>query len=352
MEFAAPQAGEVVLQLARQPVGPFLAAGGPPISTGTTKTLRARLRIPAGATTDRKVRIGIAIEAPETSAFFDEARRLVIGMSNLVSTTYSSAEVAARSRLRLPEGFSATPSVKSPNEIDYQVGVPADALHGDWANLALEADGVPLGRARLQLFRPVSIRLAEALPLHFGAQTELTADPPTAPIEPRGGTNLEIQIRNNWPQIETYELEASGEGLEFFPPKTEISVGAIDERRVALRVFAKEGLTACATGACASPGPPTWRCPCAWWWYPAAAPWPGPPTWMAMARPSGFWNRRGRERFSRRRTEAAGWNSPPRTPAATSSPNWALSPRRGVWRSARSQTRWSSRAKAGGERCA
>ena len=243
MEFAAPQAGEVVLQLARQPVGPFLAAGVPTEFDWDDKTLRARLRIPAGTTADRKVRIGIAIEAPETSAFFDEARRLVIGQSNLVSTTYSSAEVAARSRLRMPEGFSATPSVKSPNEIDYQVGVPADALHGDWANLALEADGVPLGRARLQLFRPVSIRLAEALPLHFGAQTELAADPPTAPIEPRGGTNLEILIRNNWPQIETYQMEASGEGLEFFPPKTEISVGAMDERRVELRVFAKEGLT-------------------------------------------------------------------------------------------------------------
>jgi len=151
--------------------------------------------------------------------------------------------VAARSRLRLPEGYTAAPTVKSSDEIDYEIGVPADALHGDWVNLALEADGMPLGRARLQLFRPATIRLVEAIELHFGAQTELTPDPPTAPIEPKAGGNLEISIRNNWPQIRTYRLEAAGDGLEFFPPKTEISVGAVDERRVSLRVFAAEGLT-------------------------------------------------------------------------------------------------------------
>ncbi|MGA9624786.1 MAG: hypothetical protein WBQ65_09970, partial [Bryobacteraceae bacterium] len=242
MEFAAPEPGEVILQLARQPVGPFLAAGKPTAFDWDDKTLRVRLTIPASGAAGNRVRIGIAIEAPDTSAFFNDARRLIIGRKNVVSTSYSSAEVAARSRLRLPEGYTATPTVKSPDEIDYEIAVPADALHGDWVNLALEADGMPLGRARLQLFRPATIRLMEAMHLHFGAQTELTPDPPTAPIEPKAGGNLEISIRNNWSQIRTYRLEATGEGLEFFPPKTEISVGAEDERRVSLRVFAAEGL--------------------------------------------------------------------------------------------------------------
>jgi hypothetical protein len=242
MEFAAPQPGEVILQLARQPIGPFLAAGMPTKFDWDDKTLRARLTIPAGRGSGNRVRVGIAIEAPDTTAFFNDARRLIVGWKNVVSTSYSSSAVAARSRLRLPEGFTATPTVKSPDEIDYEVGVPPDALHGDWVNLALEADGMPLGRARLQLFRPVTIRLMEAIKLHFGQQTELTPDPPTAPIEPKAGGNLEISIRNNWPQIRTYRLEATGEGLEFFPPKTEISVGAVDERRVSLRVFAAEGL--------------------------------------------------------------------------------------------------------------
>ena len=79
--------------------------------------------------------------------------------------------------LRLPEGFTAAPSVKSPNEIDYQVSVPADALHGDYANLALEADGVLLGRARLQLFRPDSALLGGLLGLmqQFDALRQLRA---------------------------------------------------------------------------------------------------------------------------------------------------------------------------------
>lgn len=237
MEFAAPQQGEVVLQLARKPVGPFLAAGRPTDFDWDSQNLRARLKIPAGKSADKRVRIGLAIEAPETSAFFNEAKRLVIGRKNTVSTVYSSEDVAKRSRLRLPEGFTATPTVKSPNEIDYEVGVPAETLHGGYANLALEADGVRLGRARVQLFRPVSIRLIQAMLLHFGTVAELTPDPPTAPIEPKAGTNLEFAIRNNSPDIQNYHLEVSGQGLEFLPAKADLGVAPTDERRIEMRVF-------------------------------------------------------------------------------------------------------------------
>jgi hypothetical protein len=109
--------------------------------------------------------------------------------------------------------------------------------------LALEADGVPLGRARLQIFRPASIRLTQAIPLHFGPATRLPAEPPTAPVESRGGSNLEIVIRNNSPQIQNYHLEAGGEGLDFSPAQTDITVGAQDERPFSLRVFGQEGAT-------------------------------------------------------------------------------------------------------------
>ena len=140
-------------------MGPFIAAGKPTDFDWDEKTQRARLRIPANPKSDHHVRIGIAIAEPESSAFFNEARRLIIGQKNLISTAYSSENLARRSRLRAPEGFSATARVKSPLEIDYEISVPADAVHGDWVNLAIEADGVRLGRARLQLFRPVSIRI-------------------------------------------------------------------------------------------------------------------------------------------------------------------------------------------------
>ena len=239
MEFAAPEGGEVILQLERRPVGPFLAAGKPSDFDWDDKSLRARLKVPANAAGDHRVRIGIAIEEPETSAFFNDVHRLVIGEKNVISTTYSSSDVAARSRLRLPEGYVST-AKERPAGMEYVVAVPADAVHGDFANLALEADGISLGRARLQLFRPAAVRIMEAIQMHIGPATELMPDPPVAVIEPKGGTNLEVSVRNNWPGIQTFRLEASGEGLDFFPAKTEISIGAMEERRYSLRLFAKE----------------------------------------------------------------------------------------------------------------
>jgi stage V sporulation protein SpoVS len=240
MEFAAPRAGEAVLQLARRPVGPYLAGGRPQEFDWDEKTLRARLAIPASDAPGRRMRVGIAVEEPDASAFFEDPRRLLIGRTNRVATVYSSADVAARSRLRLPEGFTAAPAAKSPNEIDYEIGVPADALHGDWADLAIEADGLPLGRTRAQLLRPVSIRLAQPVQFHVAPQAELISDPPTAPVELRAGGNLEIIIRNNSQAIQTYFVEPSGEGLEFLPVKTEISIGPKEERSVSMRVFPAE----------------------------------------------------------------------------------------------------------------
>jgi len=241
MEFAAPQPGEVILQLAHRPVGPFLAAGKPTAFDWDDAHLRARLAIPAGSGQGNRVRIGIAIEAPETSAFFNDLHRLVTGRANTVPTMYSSAEVAARSRLRLPDAYTAKAATKSPNEIDYEVTVPAEAVHGDYVNLTLEADGVALGRARVQLFRPVSLRLLSGMQFHFGARTELTPDPPVAAVDAKAGGTVEISIRNNSTQIQTYHLEPAGAGLEFLPPKADISVGPTDERRVEFRVFAADG---------------------------------------------------------------------------------------------------------------
>ncbi len=90
MEFAAPEAGEAILQLERRPVGPYLASGRPLEFEWDDKTLRARLPIPRSTAPDHRVRIGIAMEEPETSAFFNDSKRLIIGANNLVSTTYSS----------------------------------------------------------------------------------------------------------------------------------------------------------------------------------------------------------------------------------------------------------------------
>jgi hypothetical protein len=239
MEFAAPQAGEVVLQLSRKPSGPYLAGGRPIDFDWDEKTQRVRLPIPAGKGVGSRVRIGLAIEAPETSAFFVEARRLVIGQKNPISTSYSSGQVADRSRLRLPEGFTAKPARKSPVEIDYEIEVPKDALHGSWARLAIEADGVLLGRSRLQLFRPLSVHLADAIKLHFGDEEELAIEPALVVLDPKTTRNLDVSLRNNSPQIQSFTVEPKVEGWEFMPAKAEISIGAVMERVVSLRAFAK-----------------------------------------------------------------------------------------------------------------
>jgi hypothetical protein len=240
LEFAAPEPGTVVLQLARKPVGPYLAGGIPKPFEWDDQTMRARLPIPASTAPGNRVHVVLAVEAPQISAFFNDAQRLIVGQKNLVSTAYSSEAVAARSRLRLPEGYSATATQKSPSEIDYEVSAPAEAVGGDTVLFGLEVDGVLLGRAFLQLFPPVSLKMPDALAIHLG-QHELTPDPPVVAIEPKGGTNLDLAIRNNWPAIRTFRVDAFGEGLDFFPPKTEIAVGAMAERHMSLRVFGSEG---------------------------------------------------------------------------------------------------------------
>lgn len=240
MEFSAPVEAEVVLQLARKPSGPYLAAGSLDHFHFDESTLQARLEVPAGKGPAHRVRVGLGIEPPDHSAFFVDARRLIVGQTNLLSTSYSSEALAQRSRLRLPEGWNARPVVKSPVEIDYEIDVPADVSHGDWVNLAIEADGVPLGRARLQLFRPASVWISQAIGMHYGAE-RLPVEPPIVAVDARAGRNLDLTIRNNTPQIRNYTVESSGAGFQVLPPKTEISIGAVMERQTGLRVFPEDG---------------------------------------------------------------------------------------------------------------
>ncbi len=237
MEFAAPSAAEVVLQLARKPSGPYLAGGHPADVDFDEKTLRARLKIPQGKGPASQVRVALAIEPPEHSAFFEEAKRLVIGRANTVETSYSSEPLADRSRLRMPDGFTATPTRKSPLEIDYAVDVPSDSLHGDWINMAIEADGVALSRAHLQLFRPASVHLSEAIRLHYGATADLPVEPAIVPIDATAGRAIDVNVRNNATEIQSYSIEASGAGFQFLPPKAELNSGGRMDRTVALRVF-------------------------------------------------------------------------------------------------------------------
>ena len=247
-EFSAPVAGEVVIQLSRTPSGPLIAGGRPVDFEWDEKNSVVRLPIPAGKGATSRVRIGLATEPPESSGFFGDPSRLMIGKPNIVATSYSSDALANRSRLLAPPGFRLKAIPKSPLEIDYEVVVPADAqresTHGEFVTLALEADGVRLGRARLQLFRPASLRIRDAIPLRLGADAELVPDPPLVTFEPKGGRDLHIALRNNYPSIQNYVVEVAGKGLTFLPARTEISVPAASEREISVRIFSDDASTA------------------------------------------------------------------------------------------------------------
>jgi hypothetical protein len=239
MEFAAPNAAEVVLQLSRQPNGPFLAAGNPAEFDWDAVNMRARLTIPKGRGLGARVRISLAIDAPEVSGFLRDLNRLLIGRPNPVTASFSSEELAARSRLRAPEGFAVKQISQAGAEVTYEVLTPAGAVHGEFVDLALEADGVTLGRARAPLLKPATLRFPQAIKLHAGA-AEAPIDPPVFVVDPRGGRNLDITVRNHSGEIRTFVLVAEGAGVAFSPAKTEISIGPVMQRDVSLRVFAEQ----------------------------------------------------------------------------------------------------------------
>jgi hypothetical protein len=239
-EFYAPVAGVAVLQLERQPEGPMLAAGHPIAFDWDPDSKRARLPIPQGKGAGQRVRIAIAMTGPDHVAAFVDTHVLVLGQANHVMTEYSPPEIAARSRLILPEGWKATSMAKS-GTVEYAIEVPAARLHGDHAELRIETDGLTISHTRVQLLRPVSIHVAEAEAVHFGpslnTRAELKSDPPLVTVETPTGRNIAVQLRNNAPEIRTFQVEMKGDGLEFSPEKAEISIGASMEREVSIRVF-------------------------------------------------------------------------------------------------------------------
>jgi hypothetical protein len=236
-EFYAPVSGVAVLQLERQPEGPMLAAGHPTAFDWDPDSKRARLPIPVGKGAGQRVRIAIAMTGPDHVASFVDTHVMVIGQINHFVTEYTPPEIAARSRLILPEGWKAVSTAK-PGSVEYAVPVPADRLHGDHAELRIETDGLTISHTRVQLLRPVSIHVAEAEGVHFGKTAELKSDPPLVTVEAPNGRNVAVQLRNNAPEIRTFQVEIKGDGLEFSPDKAEISIGASMEREVSIRVFA------------------------------------------------------------------------------------------------------------------
>ncbi len=241
MEFTAPEEAEVLVRLSHRPSGPLIAGGRPREFDWDEGASTVRMTIPAGKAPVFEVRIGIAIAAPESSGFFTNAKVLLLGQVNRLQAQFSSAALAARSRLLAPAHFQVRALAKSETEMEYEVTPPPDALHGERVEFALEADGVRLGRARLQLLRASSVRLPDAVSLHFGPEAAL----PSVPGLVAGSGEARVVIRNNDSAIRNFTLDARCDGLELLPSRTEIAVGASAEREFTLRAIGGSGVYAC-----------------------------------------------------------------------------------------------------------
>jgi hypothetical protein len=268
MEFIAPKPGQVILQLSHEPTGPLLAGGHPTIFDWDTRSQRARLPIPAGDPKTGRVRIALAIDAPQATGFFDHTPVLLVGETSQITAEFSPAAVAARSRLRvspdLPISRDAPPAdapKDKPLLITYKVTVPPNSIEGDTAQLAIEADGVQLSHARMQLRAPAAVTIEDSVAVRVAADSFVPLRPATIPVNQRSGRVLVVTLRNNAPEIRTFQIAFDVPGLEFSPAKTNIVVGASLARELTFRVFGQIQSTGLHSGEVQVSGAATMREP-------------------------------------------------------------------------------------------
>lgn len=243
MEFIASSPGEAVLQLSHEPLGPLMAAGHPAVFDWDPKTFRARLPIPAGNKTTGHVRVALAIDAPPATASFESAPALLIGETNILGASFSPAAVASRSRLRAAASLGISQEASAPDGPDqpawvrYKIMVPASAIPGDSAALAVEADGMQLSHVEPRVLPALSVTFADSVTVRVAAGSSLPILPATVPVNQRTGREIAVSIRNNAPGIRTFEVSLRVPGLDFSPEKMTVNVGASIARNVTFRVF-------------------------------------------------------------------------------------------------------------------
>lgn len=241
MEYYAPAAGEALLQLSREPSGPLVAGGKLAPFVWDEVGKRLKLTIPAGSAPSRHIRIAIAIEPPDSTAFFPSAKVLLIGEENRLTAQYSSEGISQRSRLVPRQGLEVTrdPSdPKSPLESVFHLTPVPTAIDGDTAELAIEADGIRLSHAQPQLRKPAVLSFGDGVQVRLALNSSLALYPATIPVSQRAGREITVMIRNNAPEIRTFQLEVTAEGLEFSPKIANVTVGVSAARPVTFRVFA------------------------------------------------------------------------------------------------------------------
>ena len=243
LEFYATSPGEVVLQLSREPTGPLLAAGRPTTFDWDPKTQRVRLPIPAGNAKTGRVRVALAIDAPSATAFFLSTSALLIGETNSLTAEFSPPAIAARSRLRTTPEFTSTQETK-PNEdkekptlVTYKINVPSTSVPGDIAQLAIEADGTQLSHAQLRVTPAAELTFDDAMAVRVAADSFVPLSPAAVPVNQRSGREVVLSLRNNAPEIRTFNVEFNVPGIDFSPRKLTVSVGELLARDITFRIF-------------------------------------------------------------------------------------------------------------------
>ncbi len=243
MEFYATSPGEVILQLSREPTGPLLAGGRPTTFDWEPKTQRVRLPIPAGNAKTGRVRVALAIDAPSATAFFLSPSVLLIGETNSLTAEFSPPAIVTRSRLRTTPEFTSTQEAKpdedkeKPTLVTYKINVPSTAVGGDVAQLAIEADGTQLSHSQLRVSPSAELTFDDAIAIRVAADSFVPLSPAAVPVNQRSGREIVVSLRNNAPEIRTFNLELNVPGVEFSPRKMTVSVGALLARDLTFRIF-------------------------------------------------------------------------------------------------------------------
>jgi hypothetical protein len=268
MEFIAKSPGEVVLQLSHEPVGLLMAGGHPSVFDWDAKTQRARLPIPAGNAKTGRVRVALAVDAPNATAFFDNASVLLIGETNPLTAEFSPPDVASRSRVRTVPELTVTADAPAKSEdkekpatITYRFAVPSAAIPGDTAQLAIEADGIQLSHSLVRILMPAALTFDDAVTVRLAANSSLTLSPATIPVNRKTGREVIVSLHNNAPEIRTFQLSLNVPGLEFSPATMTVSVGASVARDVTFRVFISSATAGLHAGTASVSGATTLSVP-------------------------------------------------------------------------------------------
>ena len=139
--------------------------------------------------------------------------------------------------------------------------MPEGQIHGDHAELSLEADGAQLSHSRVQLLRAASLRFSDAVGVRLGPSSVLPLFPSVVSINARSGRDITIGIRNNAPEIRTFELKLAANQLEFSPSSIQVTVGASAVRDVKIRVFPGEAPSGAHEGTAVLSGAAYWKEP-------------------------------------------------------------------------------------------